>query len=88
MVCAYSRARTHWANAAVAQITVMLFIDLVANDAADRSATHRAGGAAAGQDGATHSADTGTDRGIFILRRHSGTPHQAEQHGYCCCIYR
>jgi hypothetical protein len=66
---------------------VMLFADFVANDAADRRATHRAGSASAGQDRAAHSADTGANRGISILRRHSGTAQQAEQHGYCCRIH-
>lgn len=78
---AYNRARTHCAGAAVMQMTEMLFFDLVANDAANRRATYRAGGAAAGQDRAAYSADSGADRGIPILRRHSGAPCQTEQHG-------
>lgn len=41
-------------------MTVMLFTDPVANDAADYRATHHADGAAAGQDSATHSTDRET----------------------------
>ena len=71
------------AGAAVAWMSVMLFLELVTDDAADRRATHRSDGAATSQDGAANSADTGANRGIFILLRHSGTTPQAEQHGYC-----
>jgi hypothetical protein len=68
-------------------MTAMLFTDLVTYDAADRRATHRAGGAAAGQDSATHSADTSTDGGISILPRHVGTTTQAAQQNYGCHVY-
>jgi hypothetical protein len=43
----------------------MLFFDLVANDPADRRATHRAGGAAAGQDGAP-TAPTPAPIAVFL----------------------
>ena len=62
----------------------MLFLDLVANDAADRRATHRASSAAAGEDRAAHSTDTGADRGILILLLHSGATSKTEQQGYYC----
>lgn len=68
-------------------MAAILFADLVANNTTDRRAADRADSAAAGQDGATHSTDTGTDRGVLILLRHAGTTRQADQHGYCCRLH-
>jgi hypothetical protein len=65
----------------------MLFADLVANDATDRRATDRAGGAATGQDGTAHGTNTGANRSIFILLRHACTPSQTGQQDYCCHIH-
>jgi hypothetical protein len=54
----------------------------VADDAAYGCTTDGSDRAAAGKNGAADGADTRTDGGILVLRRHPGTRTQAEQHGY------
>lgn len=47
-------------------------LDLVANHAAHCSATDCAAGAAAGQNGARHSANRGADGGVLVSCAHTG----------------
>jgi hypothetical protein len=55
--------------------------DFMADDAANGSTADGSDRAAAGKNCASDGADTGADGGILVLRRHSGTRTQAEQHG-------
>jgi hypothetical protein len=59
-----------------------LLIDLVSDNAADGCTADGSCGAAPGKNGTTDGTHTCTDRSALILRRHTGTSTQAEQH--CC----
>jgi hypothetical protein len=55
--------------------------DFVSDDAADGGAADGSDSAAARQDGASDSTDTGTDGGALVLIRHPGASAQAKQQG-------
>lgn len=55
-----------------------LLADFVAYDAADCRTTNRSDSAAARQYCTCDAADSGTDRGVFVLRGHSRTTCQAK----------
>jgi len=59
---------------------LLVFADLVADDATDHGAADRSGRASARKYCATHGAGSGADRGIFVSRRHIATSTQAEHH--------
>lgn len=65
-----------------------LFVDLMTDDAADGCATDGPDRAATCQDGAADGTDAGADGSVFILRRHSGTSTQADQHDCSHCTER
>ena len=50
---------------------VVVFVDLVADDAADSGAADGPGCAAVGNDGAAHRAYAGADGRIFVTLRHA-----------------
>jgi hypothetical protein len=54
----------------------------VADDTADGGTADGSDSTAAGKNGAADGADSGTDGGVLVLRRHACTSTQAEQHGY------
>jgi hypothetical protein len=55
--------------------------DFMADDAADGCTADGSEYATTREDGAADGADTRTDGGVLVLRRHPGTGTQAEQHG-------
>lgn len=55
-----------------------LLADFVPYDAADRRTTDRPDSAATRQYRSRNATDASTDRGVFVLRGHSGTTGQAE----------
>jgi hypothetical protein len=76
----------------VAYVCHFLSADLVADNTANRSAANRTGRASAGENSTGNSAESGTDRGILIALRHSGTTTQAKQQRcgystYCEFLY-
>ena len=60
----------------------MLFADLMADHTADGCATDSPDRTATRKDGSSNRTDTCADGSIFVLRRHSGTSTQADQHDY------
>jgi hypothetical protein len=65
----------------IAGRSLFLMFDFVADDAADGGTADGSEYATTGKDGAADGADTRADGGVLVLRRHSGTRTQAEQHG-------
>src|ERR1035437_10282097 len=59
---------------------LLVFADLVADDAADCRAADRPDRAAARKHGTTHGANPGANRSVPVLRRHPAATTQAEQH--------
>jgi hypothetical protein len=57
---------------------LLAFADLIADHAADCRASEGAGRTAVRQHGTRHAADTGTDRGIFLLLRHVGASTESK----------
>jgi hypothetical protein len=60
----------------------------VTDHAADRGATDCSDSAATGKNGTRDTADAGADRGVLVLRRHTGTTAQTEQYrrgNHTCC---
>jgi hypothetical protein len=58
---------------------ISFMADLMPDDAANGCATDTPDRAATRQDGTSGSTDGRTDGGIFVLRRHAGTPTKTEQ---------
>lgn len=58
--------------------SICLFADFVPYDAADRRTADRSDCAATRQYRTRNATDASANRGVFVLRRHSGTTCQAE----------
>ncbi len=63
-------------------MSIRLFFNLVADDAANRSTANGSYGATAREDGSADRADAGADCRVLIPRRHSGAGAEREQGGH------